>query len=80
MIRESQKRERKVTVHKENVYSCNLVGFKGKVNTLVGIKDNVKSLVPSLLIKLSQVLSPWMWSSLGRITLNFLVIIITLMP
>ena len=43
---------------KEKEYYCNHEGFKGKVNALVGIKENVKSFVPSLLIKLSQVLSP----------------------
>ena len=41
-------------MHKEKAYSCNLVRFKGKVNTLVGIEENVRSLVPSLLIKLYQ--------------------------
>jgi len=46
-----------VTVHRENVYSWNLVRFKEKVHTLVRIKGNVTSFVPSLLIKLSQ-LSP----------------------
>jgi len=48
-----------VKVHSEKEYSYNLVGFKGKVNTLEGIKEKVRSLVPSFLIKLSQVLSPW---------------------
>ena len=43
-------------MNKEKIYSCNLVGFKEKVNTLVRIKENVKSLIPSLLIKLSNVL------------------------
>ena len=46
-----------MTVHRENVYSWNLVRFKEKVHTLVRIKGNVTSFVPSLLIKLSQ-LSP----------------------
>ena len=52
------KRERKVTVHREKVYSYNLVGFKGEVNTHVRIKRKVKSLVSVLIIKLSQVLFP----------------------
>ena len=39
-------------MHREKVYSCNLVGFKGKVNLLVRIQGKVRSLVPSLLIKL----------------------------
>ena len=56
----SQERKKKAMMHREKVYFCNLVGFKGKVNTLVGIKGKVRSLVPSLLIKLSQVLSLWM--------------------
>ena len=41
-------------VHRENVYSCNLVRFKGKANTLVTIKGKVISLILSLLIKLSN--------------------------
>ena len=44
-------REEWVTVQREKEYSCNLEGFKGKVNTLVGIKRKVRSLVPSLSIK-----------------------------
>ena len=40
-------------VHREKIYSYNLVGFKGKENILVGINKKVRSLVPSLLIKLS---------------------------
>jgi len=32
------KKERKVIMHRKKVYSCNLVGFKRKENTLVGIK------------------------------------------
>ena len=40
------------------------------MNTLVKIKGNVRSLVPSLLIILSQVFSPWTWLSLGRTMLN----------
>ena len=35
----SQERERKVTMHKEKIYSCNLLKFKRKMNTLVGIKE-----------------------------------------
>jgi len=31
-----------VTVHRENVYSCNLMGFKGKANTRVGVKGKVR--------------------------------------
>jgi len=42
-------------VHKETVYTCNLVGFKGKANTLVRIKQKVRSLELNLLIKRSQV-------------------------
>ena len=41
----------------KKVYSCNLVGFKMKVHTLMGIKRKIRFLIPSLLIKLSQVLS-----------------------
>jgi len=48
-----------VTVQREKEYSCNLEGFKWKVNTLVGINEKIRSLVPSLLIKLPQVLSSW---------------------
>jgi len=40
-------------VQKEKEYSFNLEGLKEKVNTFVGIKGNVRFLVPSLLIKLS---------------------------
>jgi len=43
----------------EKEYSCNQERFEEKVNTLVGIKKKVKSLVPSLLIKLSKILSLW---------------------
>jgi len=46
-------------MQRENEYSCNVKGFKEKVSTLVKIKRKVISLVPSLLIKVSQVLSPW---------------------
>jgi len=63
-------------MHRENVKSCNLLGFKGKVNTLVKIKGNIRSLAPSLLIKLYQTLSPLSRPSLRRITLSPLVIII----
>ena len=63
-------------MHRENVKSCNLLGFKGKVNTLVEIKGNIRSLAPSLLIKLYQPLSPLSRPSLRRITLSPLVIII----
>ena len=58
--RQETKKERKVTMYREKVYSCKLVGFKRKANTLVRIKKKVRSLIPSLLIKLSQVLSQWM--------------------
>ena len=57
-------------IQKEKEYSFNLVGFKRKMNILVRIKEKVKSLAPSLVIKLSQVLSHGCRPSLGRITLN----------
>ena len=47
-------------MHRENVYAYNLVGFKKKVNTFERIKSNVRSFVPNLLIKLSQV-----WDKFG---------------
>jgi len=31
-------------VHREKIHSCNLLGFKDKLNTLVGIKRKVRSL------------------------------------
>ena len=67
-------------MHKEKVYSCNFMGFKRKADTLVRIKEKVRSLVPSLLIKLSQVLSLCgRKPSLVRTTLNLCVIISTLL-
>ena len=54
----------------EKKYSCNLEEFKKKVNTFVGIKGNIRSLVLSLLIKLSQISPYECRSSLGQTTLN----------
>ena len=51
-------REEQVTAQREKEYSCNLERFKWKMNTLVGMKEKVRSIVLSLLIKLSQVLFP----------------------
>ena len=63
-------------MQREKKYCCNLEEFKEKMNTLVGIKENIKSLIPSLLIKLFQVLSPM---DVGRVcprnTLNSRVIL-----
>ena len=61
-------------MHREKIYSYNLMGFKKKVNTLMGIKENVTSLVPSLLIKLSQVLLRGRRPCLSQTTLNSLVL------
>ena len=41
-------------MQRKKEYSGNLEGFKEKVNTLMKIKGNVRSLVPNLLIKLSS--------------------------
>ena len=46
--------------------SCNLKGVKEKLKTLMRIKGKLRSLVPSFLIKLSQVLS----HDVGRVWLN----------
>ena len=43
-IRGSQEREIKVTVHRENVYPYNLVGFKEKVDTFMRIKGRLNLL------------------------------------
>jgi len=48
-----------VTVYRENVYFCNLVGFEKKANTLVRINGKIRSLVLSLLIKHFQILYLW---------------------
>ena len=48
-------------MHRENAYSCNLgLDSRGKVITLVGLREMLDLFVSSLLIKLSQVLSLWM--------------------
>jgi len=57
-------------VQKENGYSYNLKGFKRKVNTRAGIKENIRTLEPNLLIKLSQVLSTWTGPDLAKPHLN----------
>ena len=58
-------------VHRENLYSYNLgVNSKKKANTLVSWRGRLDLFVPSLLIKLSKVLSPGHRPSLGRTTLN----------
>ena len=56
-MKEEAKKETNVTVHKEEVTLVIFVRFKRKVNTLMRIKGKIRSFVPSLLIKFSQVLS-----------------------
>ena len=46
-------------MHREKGHSCNLGLSSRKVNTLVGSRRRLDIFVSSLLIKLSQVLSPW---------------------
>ena len=65
-------REEYVTVQREMEYSCNLEGFKEKVKTLMGIKAKARSPVPNLLVKLSQVLSPWTYAKFGPNHVKFL--------
>ena len=38
-------------MYREKIYSCNLIRFKGKVNTLMGVKRKVRSLVPIIIKK-----------------------------
>ena len=66
-------------VHKEKVHPCNLVGFKGKVNTLLRNKGKVRSFAPSLLINSLKFSPSGNRPSLGRTMLHPRVIIYTLL-
>ena len=52
--------------------------FKGKMNTLVSSRERLDLFVSSLLINLSQVLSPWTYAKFGPNHVKLCVLLLNL--